>query len=54
LGKWRQEDHKFETRLDYIASSRIAWTMYQDLVSKKKKKNQKGDWERGSNVRALA
>jgi hypothetical protein len=38
LGRPRQEDHKFEARLDYIECLRVVWT-HSKTPSLKKKRN---------------
>jgi uncharacterized membrane protein YidH (DUF202 family) len=42
LGRWRQEDGRFEAGLGYIVSSMLAWTTWQDPVSTKKTKESSG------------
>lgn len=40
LGRLKQEDAVFEATVDYIIGTRAAQAIYQDPVSKKKKKGQ--------------
>jgi hypothetical protein len=51
LGRLRQEDNELEARLGYIVSSRPAWTVQQNTVSKtnfflRKKEGRKGGKEK--------
>jgi hypothetical protein len=47
----RQEDKEFEASLGHIASSKPAWAIYQDPISKRKRKKRGKEGKEGGRER---